>query len=43
VVEDGEWHRLEDVAEELGISIGRVRDAAEYLARGKLVHYDRER
>jgi len=43
VVEDGEWHRLEDVAEELGISVGRVRDAAEYLAKGKFIHYDRDK
>jgi len=43
VIEDGEWHRLEDVAEELGISHSRVQGAAEYLAGGGLIQYDEEK
>lgn len=42
VIEDGRWHRLEDVAEELGISLSRVREAADYLDK-VFIEYDREK
>ena len=43
VIEDGEWHRLEDVAEELGISKSRVLRAAERLSDMRFIHYDRQK
>ena len=43
VIEDGEWHRLEDVAEELGISKSRVVRAAERLSDMRFIHYDRQK
>jgi hypothetical protein len=42
VIEDGCWHRIEDVAEELGISLSRVREAADYLDN-VFIEYDREK
>jgi hypothetical protein len=42
VIEDGRWHRLDDVAEELGISLSRVREAADYLDN-VFIEYDREK
>lgn len=43
VIDDGDWHRIDDVAEELGISKGRALSAAERLSEMKFIHYDREK
>jgi hypothetical protein len=43
VIDDGEWHGLGDVASELNLPLDRVLKAAEYLARGGFIHYDRDK
>lgn len=42
-IDDGEWHRLEDVAADLGWSMETVVEAAKYLSQGHFIHYDEEK
>ncbi len=41
LLEDGGWHRIEDLASRLGWADSRARRLAEFLSEHGLVHYRR--
>ena len=43
VIDDGDWHRLSDVAEELNLPLDRIAECTRYLAKGRFIHYDAQR
>lgn len=39
-IDDGQWHSLTDIAEELKWPKQRVHEVTRYLAKGRFIHYD---
>lgn len=42
LIDDGEWHSLTEVAEELEWPTQEVVEAAKYLAQGRFIHYNEQ-
>lgn len=43
VIDDGGWHNLSEIAEELEWPMDRAVECAQYLAEGQLIHYDEKK
>jgi len=43
MIEDGKWHKLSEIAEELNLPLERITNIANYLSKGRFIHYDEER
>ena len=39
-IDDGDWHSLTEIAEELEWPMQRVVEVTRYLAQGRFIHYD---
>lgn len=39
-IDDGEWHTITEIAEELKWPMQRVIEVTKYLAQGRFIHYD---
>jgi len=43
LVDDGEWHSLSEIADELEWSVSRVLKVTKYLAQGRFIYYDEQK
>jgi hypothetical protein len=41
-LDDGDWHSLTEVAEELDWSMSEAIEVARYFARGRFIHFDED-
>jgi hypothetical protein len=41
-IDDGEWHTITEIAEELEWPTNRVIEVTKYLAQGRFIHYDEQ-
>ena len=41
-IDDGEWHSLTQIAEELEWPVQRIIEVAKYLAQGRFIDYDEQ-
>ena len=41
-IDDGDWHAVTEIAEELEWPMQEIVEAAKYLARGRFIHYDEQ-
>lgn len=41
-IDDGEWHTITEIAEELEWPTNRVIEITKYLTQGRFIHYDKQ-